>query len=215
MKIGFIGYGSMADALGSKWAGKHELFIGGRNTDKASALAEQLGHGAESGTTEESVRFGELVVIAVDHDAVSNVLESVDASAFAGKIVLDINNPIDARTFLPKEEFAPSMGEYIAERLPDAHVVKAFNMCHADVWKMADPVLDGRRLVAMFCGNHDAAKEKVVALIRDTGCEPLDLGGIEKSRLLEPAADIVIQMLFAGRDKRTVLNLVQPEVKSP
>jgi hypothetical protein len=31
----------------------------------------------------------------------------------------------------------------------------------------------------------------------------------------EPVAGIVIQLLFSGRDHRTVLNVVQPEVKEP
>lgn len=60
-----------------------------------------------------------------------------------------------------------------------------------------------------------ALRAPLAGPIHDTGCEPVDLGGIEKPRLLEPAANIVIQMLFSGRDKRTVLNLIQPEVKSP
>lgn len=215
MRIGFIGYGSMTEALGSKWAENHELFIGGRDPEKARGLAERLGEKTRSGTSIEAVEYGDVVVISVPHDAVPNVIDTVGSERFAGKIIIDINNPIDIESFLPKEEFEPSMGEYIARRVPDAHIVKAFNMCQADVWKMVNPVFDGRRLVVMYCGDDDDAKRTVGQLIEDTGCEPVDLGDIKKSRLLEPAADIVIQLLFAGRDTRTVLNLIQPEVKAP
>ncbi len=34
------------------------------------------------------------------------------------------------------------------------------------------------------------------------------------ARLLEPTAAIVIKLLFSGHDARTVLNLIQPEVKA-
>ena len=40
MKIGFIGYGSMAEALASKLVEKHSIFIGGRNLEKAEILAK-------------------------------------------------------------------------------------------------------------------------------------------------------------------------------
>jgi 8-hydroxy-5-deazaflavin:NADPH oxidoreductase len=214
MRIGFVGYGSMAEALAGNWVGKHDLFIGGRNEEAARALAERLGNGVEFGSSKDAARFGDVIVLAVRHDAVRDVIEQVGADLLDEKIVLDINNPIDRETFLPKEEFGPSMGEFIASRIPNSRVAKAFNMCQADVWRMPDPTFDGRRLVVLYCG-HDKAKDAVERLIRDTGCEPLDLGGIEKSRLLEPAAGIVIQLLFSGRDHRTVLNVIQPEVQEP
>jgi pyrroline-5-carboxylate reductase len=45
MRIGFIGYGNMAKALASRWVGHHPIAIGGRNPDKARALADALGGG--------------------------------------------------------------------------------------------------------------------------------------------------------------------------
>jgi len=90
--------------------------------------------------------------------------------------------------------------------------VKVFNRCNAVVWQMEPPVFDGRRLVVLYCGD-DAAKQKVAALIENTGGEAADLGELKYARLLEPAAAIVIKFILAGRDSRTVLNLIQPEVK--
>ncbi|WP_048308068.1 NAD(P)-binding domain-containing protein [Halomonas sp. PR-M31] len=60
MKIGFVGYGSMAAALASKWAGKHELFFGGRFPEKAAAVAQA--YKAGSGSASEAVAFGECSV---------------------------------------------------------------------------------------------------------------------------------------------------------
>ncbi len=64
-----------------------------------------------------------------------------------------------------------------------------------------------------YCGDDAAANSKVAELIGDLGCEPVDVGELRYSRLLEASAAIVIKFLFAVRDTRTVLNLIQPESK--
>lgn len=217
MKIGFIGYGNMAEALGSRWAAKHELFVGGRDAAKAQALADKFGRGTKSGSEADAAAFGEVVVLATRSEAVLDAMRAAGGpGAFAGKVLLDINNPvIDAPggDFLVKSFDGKSLSEAIADSAPAARVVKAFNMCQAKVWQMDPPIFDGRPLVALYCGDDAAAKRQVAALIEDIGCEPVDLGELKYARLLEPAAAIVIKFLFAGRDPHTVLNLVQPESK--
>ena len=78
---------------------------------------------------------------------------------------------------------------------------------------MDPPEFDGRKLTALYCGDDSAAKSKVVELIECIGCESVDIGDLRFSRLLEASACIVIKFLFSGRDMRTVLNLIQPEMK--
>jgi predicted dinucleotide-binding enzyme len=214
MKIALIGYGNMAEALGSRWVGKHELYISGRNANKALALAEKLGtrHGSEADAT----AFGEVIVLATRHEAVFDAMAAAGGpDALAGKILLDINNPVNIfdGDFLPKTFDGESLAEAIAAYAPAARVVKAFNMCNAGVWQMDPPVFDGRRLVVLYCGNDFGAKRQVATLIEDVGAEAVDLGELKYARLLEPAAAIVIKFLLAGRDPHTVLNLIQPEVK--
>lgn len=93
MKIAFIGYGNMASALGGRRASAHEVFIGGRNAGRAAVLAADIG-AAGSGSVAEAVAFGEVVVIATPADAVAEAIRNAGADAFAGKIVVDINNPV-------------------------------------------------------------------------------------------------------------------------
>jgi predicted dinucleotide-binding enzyme len=215
MKIGFIGYGSMTEALASKWVGKHELFIGGRNPEKANAVASKLGDDIPSGTSREAAEFGNVVVLSVVNTAVFDALKSAgaDEGVFEGKTLVDINNPCDLETFVANIDGEESLAERIAAAAPGAQVTKAFNLCQATVWKMADPVFDGRRLVVPFCGGDDDAKAKTAQLIKDVGCEAVDLGDLIKARNLEGIARVVIQLLFSGRDPHTVFNLIQPEVK--
>jgi predicted dinucleotide-binding enzyme len=217
MQIGFIGYGNMAKALASRWVGHHPIAIGGRNPDKARALADELGGGTRWGSSADVVRDAQIVVLATRHEGVFEAMDAAGGpSAFAGKILIDINNPVPGiydGEFLNANYGGLSLAEKIAAYAPGAAVVKAFNMCQASVWTMDPPRYDGRKLVVLYCGNDAAAKDQVVTLIERIGCDPVDLGDLKYARLLESAAAIVIKLLFSGRDPHTVLNLIQPEVK--
>ncbi len=217
MNIGFIGYGNMAESLATKWRHKHAVCFGGRNSQKAKALAERIGHGARYGKEAVAVKFGDIVVLATPHEAVFDAINAAGGpQAFAGKIVIDINNPVADVTnddYTTKTYPAGSLSEAIAARIPEARVVKAFNMCHADVWKRDSPRFDGRNLVVLYCGDDDSAKRTIASLIGDMPFDSLDLGGLRYARLLEPAACIVIKLLYSGHDTLTVLNLLQPEKK--
>lgn len=222
MRIGFIGYGDMARALADRWVLEHDVFIGGRSPDKAKALADEIG-AAASGETEEAVQFGSVVVPATPAHAVEDAIESGGgAEAFAGKTVIDINNAVsvpggphanEGAEYLPARFAEGSLAEHVAGLIPDAHVVKAFNMCSTAVWEMDPPVFDGRRLAALYCGDDADAKQRVATLIEAVGSEPVDVGGLQYARLLEAGGALVIKFLFAGRDPHTVLNLIQPEVR--
>ena len=218
MRVGFIGYGNMAEALASRWVGHHKILIGGRDNGKAKTLANKLGHNTGWCNEADAVTDSDIVVLATRHEAVFDAMDAAGgSSAFSGKILIDINNPVPGvfeGNFLTNSYDGLSLAEKIQEYAPDASVIKAFNMCQASVWKMKEPVFDGRRLVVLYCGNSDTAKSQVVELIELIGCDHVDIGELKYARLLEPAAAIVIKFLFSGRDPHTVLNLIQPEVKS-
>lgn len=212
MRIGFIGSGAMAQALAGKWRDKHELFISGRNLEKAAQVAAGLG--AKSGTAREAAAFGEVVVLATRwEDALEAVEQAGGAAAFAGKVVVDINNPVSIETFLTAREDGRSLTQAIAEALPDAEVSKAFNMAQAAVWANPDMTYDGRTMVTLFTADGEKASSVTSELIGDVGSEPLKLGGNAHAYQLEAAAAMVIKFLFAGRDPQTIFNFIQPEVK--
>lgn len=212
MKIGFIGHGSMAGALSSKWKDKHALFFGGRSAERAAAAAAP--YGAGGGTAAEAAAFGEVVVLATRHEDVFDAIEAAGgAPAFAGKVVLDINNPVSIETFLPTRTDGRSLTEAIAEALPGAQLAKAFNMAQAKVWSRADMRWDGRVLTVPFTAEGEAAEAAARTLIEDTGAEPLLIGGHAFAYQLEAGAAMVIKQLFAGGDAMTVLTLVRPERK--
>lgn len=212
MRIGFIGSGAMTQALASKWRGKHALFLSGRDLDKAAKVAAGLD--ARSGTAREAVEFGEVVVLATRaEDALEAIQQAGGDAAFAGKVVVDINNPVNIETFLTTREDGESLTEAIQRVLPSAEVGKAFNMAQAAVWQDADMTYDGRTMVTLYTAGSDQASEVIAELIGDVGSEPLKLGGNAHAYQLEAAAAMVIKFLFAGRDPHTIFSFIQPEVK--
>jgi len=66
MKIGIIGTGRLGSALGKMWAEKgHSIVFGSRDPDKAKKLATSIGSNASGGTYEETVKFGDIIILAV------------------------------------------------------------------------------------------------------------------------------------------------------
>ncbi len=107
--VSIIGSGNMGTAIGG-------LVTDGGNT------VEFIGHDAP-----ETTINGDVVVLAVPHPAIADVLAN-HGSKLAGKVVVDITNPLNFETFdslvVPADS---SKAAEIAAQLPDSKVVKAFN----------------------------------------------------------------------------------------
>ncbi|MEV6539638.1 NAD(P)-binding domain-containing protein [Streptomyces sp. NPDC051665] len=192
MRIGILGTGGMADALGTQWirAG-HEVLFGGRDLGRAEALARR--RGGLSGGFREAADFGTgAVLVALPWDAVAEVARQLP---LAGRVLIDCTNPV-GDGFRLLTAGGPSAAEQLAAAAgPEAHVVKAFNLCHEDVWRLTPPVFDGRPLGVPLSGDDAEALAVVGQLVRDVGCEPFvagELGG--GAGLLEATAALLIRL---------------------
>lgn len=201
MRIGILGTGNMADALGGQWARRgRQIKIGGRNVDRATAVATRIG--ASAGTIAEAAAFGEVVLLAVPYNAVPAVLS--DAGALGRRVVVDCTNPVvPGRLTLATD--GRSAAERVADQAPGARVVKAFNLCHVDVWRMSPPVFAGRPLAVPLCGDDADAVGTVASLVDDLGCHPIKAGGLERAGLLEATAALAIGLWFGGEDAQAIL----------
>lgn len=102
-------------------------------------------------------------------------------------------------------EGGPSAALRLAAAAPGARVVKAFHLCHENVWRMTPPVFDGRPLAVPVCGDDEAALARVYTLVRDVGCEPVAGGGLGRAGLLEATAALFIGLWVAEHaDARAV-----------
>lgn len=204
MRIGVLGTGNMADALATHWVrAGHEVMVGGRDGRRARDLAARLGGGTRHGDLRAAADFGEVVLAALPYGAGEAVAGALGA-ALDGKVLVDCSNPVG-----PGFRLLTAGGASAAERLagaaPGARVVKAFNLCHEDVWRMDPPVFDGRPLAVPVCGDDEPALALVHGLARDAGCEPVAGGGLDRAGLMEATAALFIWLWVGqGADAQAV-----------
>jgi predicted dinucleotide-binding enzyme len=96
---------------------------------------------------------------------------------FAGRIVVDANNPIEAPLFRPADLGGRSSSEVFADLVPGARVVKAFNHL-APPLLSGDPASEGGRRVLFFSGDDSQAKAEIGSLIDRLGFFGIDLGSL-------------------------------------
>ncbi|MER7195054.1 NADPH-dependent F420 reductase [Streptomyces flaveolus] len=204
MRIGVLGTGNMADALATHWVrAGHEVIVGGRDAHKAERLATRIGGSARPASLREAAEFGRVVLAALPFGAGVDVTRDL-RSALEGKVLLDCSNPVGPG-FRLLTEGGPSAAQRLAAAAPGAHVVKAFNLCHEDVWRMRPPVFDGRPLAVPVCGDDEAALARVRELVRDVGCRPVAGGGLERAGLLEATAALFIALWVGeGADAQAI-----------
>lgn len=208
MNIAFIGTGNMADALASKWHGKHDLIFAGSTIEKAKYMARR--YAASFREIEEVTKGADVVVLATPASKVLEVIEKAGgAKAFAGKVVVDMNNPVNTETFVSTLPAGQSLTDLIVEKLPNSSVVKAFNMSAATVWRDGNMKYDGRVLTVMFSADDCRGKAAVEELIRDVGADPVYVGDNSHAIQLEGAAMLVIQQLFGDSPSDSVLHWIE------
>ncbi|GAB1331898.1 NADPH-dependent F420 reductase [Streptomyces sennicomposti] len=204
MRIGVLGTGNMADALATHWVrAGHEVVIGGRDAYKAERLATRIGGSAKPASLRAAAEFGQVVLAALPYGAGVDVTRDLHA-ALEGKALLDCSNPVGPG-FRLLTEGGPSAAQQLAAAAPGVHVVKAFNLCHEDVWRMRPPVFDGRPLAVPVCGDDETALARVRELVRDVGCDPVTGGGLERAGLLEATAALFIALWVGeGADAQAI-----------
>jgi hypothetical protein len=176
MRIGILGSGQVGQALARGYARHgHVVRIGTRQAEVA---------GLPTGSPAEVAGEAELVVLAVRGSAAVDLVSSL-AGELDGKVLVDTTNPLDAagapRLFVGHTD---SLGEQVQRAAAGARVVKAYNTVGNAL--MVDPQLPGGPPSMFIGGDDEAAKATVAGLLRDTGWDVVDLGGIEASRWLEP-----------------------------
>jgi predicted dinucleotide-binding enzyme/ketosteroid isomerase-like protein len=184
--ISIIGSGGMAAAIGGRAAkAGHHVEVMNRETAKARALAEKIGHGATTGTF-GAPPAGDIVILAVPYAVVLDVVKQY-GQALAGKLLVDITNPInsDFTSFVtPEDSFGAQ--EIVKAAPADAVVIKAFNTQFSHV--LAAGPVNGHPLDVFLAGDDVQAKVRVLAFIQSLGLRPLDAGRLPMAQTLEHLA---------------------------
>ena len=139
--------------------------------------------------TAEATARAELVVNATNGAGSLAMLEAAGAENLAGKVLIDVANPLDVSQGLPPSLFicnTDSLGEQIQRAFPEAKVVKALNTMNCQV--MVDPSRVPGEHDVFLCGEDDGAKRQVGELLQSFGWAAdriRDLGGISSARGME------------------------------
>jgi predicted dinucleotide-binding enzyme len=203
MRIGVLGTGVVGRTLGSKLVELgHEVRMGSREAANENAAAWAAGAGATAGDFADAARFGELILNCTSGTASLEALAAAGAENLAGKVLIDLANPLDfSRGFPPTLAISntDSLGESIQRAFPQARVVKALNTMNCAV--MVDPGRVPGDHVLFMCGNDADAKRETLSLLGELGWPAervVDLGDIGGSRGMEMYLPLWLRLMAAG-----------------
>jgi len=206
MKIGIIGSG-MIGATTAKLFVKagHEVAISNsRGPESLKELIQELGPKARATSVEESAAFGELVLVAVPLKA----YVSLPRAQLSGKIVIDSMNYYPQRDGQLDFKGGSSSG-FVAQHLPGARVVKAFNTMYfkplAEQGKPGAPLEE--RLVLFVAGDDAEAKQTVSSLIDQIGFTAVDTGTLATSQRQEPGTAIYNKLMKPAEAREALSKL--------
>ncbi len=199
MKIAVLGTGTVGRALAARLSELgHEVMIGTRDPAKSRGRTAPDAYGnpplgrwlAENprlalGSFAEAAGHGELVVNATQGSASLDALAEAGEARLAGKVLIDVSNPLDFSRGMPPMLFVKdddSLAERIQRDFPRARVVKTLNTLAAAL--MVDPGRLDRGQHSVFLSGNDApAKQTARELLASFGWKDIiDLGDITTAR---------------------------------
>jgi NADPH-dependent F420 reductase len=189
MNVTIIGAGNMGRGIGTRLAtGGHSVTFFDANPEVAEKTAADVRAVAKNGAIVSAAslgnaELGEVVVLAVWYGTNLEIAKQLD-SKLAGRIVVDIANPLNATydglATAPDSSSAEDLARVVA---PGAKVVKAFNTTFAGALLAGQ--VGGQPLDVFIAGDDVGAKSKVAQLVRDGGMRAIDTGPLSRSRQIE------------------------------
>jgi 8-hydroxy-5-deazaflavin:NADPH oxidoreductase len=201
MRIAVIGTGVVGRTLaqGFQRAG-HDVVVGTRDPADTSGREDWAGVDVALQPLSLAAGDAEVVVNATNGMASLAALGEVGTDHLAGKVIVDVANPLDFSQGFPPTlsvKDTDSLAEQIQRAFPEARVVKALNTVTASV--MVDPgsVGDGDSTV-FAAGDDPEARQLVVGLLRELGWrDVLELDGLSNARGLEMWLPLWVRLMGA------------------
>ncbi|KAK2490607.1 hypothetical protein MC885_002825 [Smutsia gigantea] len=162
--ICIFGTGDFGRSLGLKMLQCGYSIVYGSRKPQMSSL---LPNGAEVLSYSEAAHKSDIIIIAIHREHYDFLTELTEV--LNGKILVDISNNLKIN------QYPESNAEYLAQLVPGAQVVKAFNTTSA--WALQSGALDASQQV-FVCGNDSKAKERVMDIVRTLALTPLDRGSL-------------------------------------
>ena len=154
-----------------------------------AVLAEKAGHAVSTFGSKDNA-----VVLATKYEQALAIAQAPGISgALAGKVVVDITNPLTSDFMSLTVGHTTSAAEEIALRLPGAKLVKAFNTIFAAL--LIKRAAGERVPVPVFVAGDDSdAVDTVSKLVAAFGFEAIKAGALANARYLEPMTEMMIHL---------------------
>jgi predicted dinucleotide-binding enzyme len=195
--VTIIGAGNMGAAIVAVVArGGNTAQVLTRDPAKAAAAIPAATHG----TVGEPIT-GDIVVLALPYPAVAEVLAQYTGQ-LDGKVVVDITNPVDFATFdslvVPAGSSATAL---IAETLPGASVLKAFNTSFAAT--LVGGTVGAEVTTVLIAGDDGDAKSALAGVVEAGGLRAVDAGTLKRAHELEALGFLQLTLAAAGKTSWT------------
>jgi hypothetical protein len=184
MRVTIVGAGNMGRGIATRAiAGGNEVEVVDRDPAEARKLADELGGSATALGTDDPLG-GDIVVFAVYYPGITDAVRQY-GDRIAGKVVVDITNPLDTQTWdRLVTEPGSSSAEEVAQLVPEGtKVVKAFNTTFAGPLVAGEA--HGQELDVLIAGDDEEAKRMLSQLVSDGGLRPIDVGPLARAQQLE------------------------------
>ncbi|MFM2056492.1 MAG: hypothetical protein RLY71_877 [Pseudomonadota bacterium] len=190
MKITVLGAGNMGAAFVKQLTrAGHQVSVTARDSAKAAQVAAAY-PGAIAVAVAGAAAQADAVVLATGYgDAVAALASLGDLT---GKVVIDITNPLTPDYMGLTIGHDTSAAEQIAQAIPGAQVVKAFNTVFAQVLAEGADFGAGRKVSVFVASDSAAAKQTASGIAESIGFEVIDAGGLKNARYLEPLGGLNI-----------------------
>ncbi|MEU8620720.1 NAD(P)-binding domain-containing protein [Streptomyces sp. NPDC048623] len=212
MRYAVLGTGTVGRTIAAKLASVgHEVVIGTRDPKATLVRTEPDGYGnppfAQWLADHEQIRpesfadaaaWGETVVNTTSGAVSLQALEAAGAANLAGKVLIDIANPLDFSQGMPPSlnpVNTDSLGEQIQRAFPEARVVKTLNTMNSQI--MVEPSRVAGEHTVFVSGDDAGAKQAVTDLLVSFGwpeSNVLDLGDISTARGTEMLLPIWLRL---------------------
>ena len=208
MKIGIIGAGNIAGAVGVLWARAGHPSGSAQGTRRRSVrCSRRAGGDATGGSVAEAAGFGEVVFCSVPYGAWPTLAPTL-APLFVGKVVIDSANPYPERdgTFASDALAAgEGSGVPVARLLPGARLVRAFNSVYFKLLE-SEAHRAGDRIGIPLAGDDEDAFAVAGGLVRDAGFDPVVVGPLARAREFD-AGTAVYNTGMSGPDLARALGV--------
>lgn len=196
MKITIIGAGNMGAAFVKQLTrAGHRVSVTARDAAKAAQVA--AAHpGAKAVPVANGAEGADAVVLATGYGDAVAALRAV--GNLAGKVVVDITNPLTPDYMSLTIGHSTSAAEEIARAVPGAEVVKAFNTVFAQVLAEGADFGNGRIVEVFVASDSERAKQTARAIAESIGFAMVDAGPLKNARYLEPMAGLNIYLGYGA-----------------